>query len=187
MQVISSLVDLQADEVDDEAMRGVFNDVIFRVRSMAMVHEKLYQSEDLAHVEFADYIRSLLGYLWRAQGAAAPGVNLELDLRPVYLPVNEAVPCGLMLNELFTNALKHAFPGRSSGTVTVSLSGNGHGKVVLAVQDDGIGLPAEMDIHKARSLGLRLVQMLARQLHASVEARNENGTAVTITFEIPES
>jgi len=95
------------------------------------------------------------------------------------------VPCGLMLNELFTNSLKHAFVGRETGAVTVSLQSGGRGKVVLSVQDDGIGLPLEMDIKNARSLGLRLVQMLARQLRASVEAQPHKGTAFTITFEVP--
>ena len=113
-------------------------------------------------------------------------VNVEMDLHPVHLPVNEAVPCGLMLNELFTNALKHAFADRETGEVAVSLQSGGRGKVVLSVKDDGIGLPREMDIKKVRSLGLRLVQMLARQLHASVEAQNHNGTTFTITFEVSE-
>ena len=187
MQVISSLVDLQAEEVKDEAMCDVFRDVVHRVRSMAMVHEKLYQSEDFARVEFADYTRSLLGYLWRAQGTAKPGLDLEMDLHPVYLPVSEAVPCGLMLNELFTNALKHAFVGRSSGKVTVSLGSNAQRKVVLSVKDDGIGLPPEMDVEKAFSLGLRLVQILAIQLHACVVTQTDHGTTFTITFEAPES
>ena len=187
MQVISSLVDLQADEVKDETMRGVFKDVKFRVRSMAMVHEKLYQSNDFARVEFADYVRSLLSYLWRAQSSAIPGVELKMHLAPVLLPVNEAVPCGLILNELFTNALKHAFVDRTCGKLNVSLRRNGQGNVVLSVTDDGIGLPPEMDIKKVRSLGLRLVQMLARQLHASVEAKNDNGATFTISFEVPES
>ena len=186
MQVISSLVELQADEVKDQAMCRVFKDVIFRVRSMAMVHEKLYQSDDFAHVDFADYARSLLSYLWQAQAVAIPGVAMKMHLEPVLLPVNEAVPCGLMLNELFTNSLKHAFIGRETGEVAVSLQSGGRGKVVLSVKDDGIGLPREMDIKKVRSLGLRLVQMLARQLHASVEAQNHNGTTFTITFEVSE-
>ncbi len=121
MQVISSLVDMQADEVQDPAMRAIFQDVNYRVRSMAMVHEKLYQSADLAHVDFADYAQSLMGYLWRAQGSAASGIQLKFDLKPVFLSVTAAVPCGLMLNELFSNALKHAFQGRDSGKVIVSL------------------------------------------------------------------
>jgi len=187
MQVISSLVSLQADESQDEAMRDVLRDVTHRVRSMAMVHEKLYQSTDLARVEFADYAQSLLDYLRRAHGTAASGVRLELDLEPVLLPVNEAVPCGLILNELFSNALKHAFHGRDGGQVTVSLRGNTRGSVRLSVCDNGAGLPPNMDWSRTRSLGLRLVQMLAGQLHADVEVSNGKGTEFTITFERPQT
>ncbi len=186
MQVISSLVELQADQFKDEAMHWMFNDIIFRVRSMAMVHEKLYQSHDFAHVDFANYADSLIGYLWQAQARATLHVALKVEMEHVLLPVNEAVPCGLMLNELFTNALKHAFVGRESGELTVRLRSDEQGKVVLSVKDDGIGLPPEMDIKKVRTLGLRLVQMLARQLHASVDAQENNGTTFTITFEVPE-
>jgi two-component sensor histidine kinase len=187
MQVISSLVDLQADEVGDAALRGIFQDVVNRVRSMAMVHEKLYQSGDLARVEFADYTETLLGYLWRALKGAASGIQLDLDLAPVFLPVNLAVPCGLVLNELFSNALKHAFNGRESGRVTVSLQEDADGKVQLEVRDDGIGLPPGLDSQKAGSLGLRLVQMLARQLKATVAVKSDSGTVFTITFKGPKS
>ena len=113
MQVISSLVALQAERLPDAAMRAVLQDVTHRVRSMALVHEKLYQSADMARVEFAEYAKSLLNYLWRAHGTAASGVRLALDLEPVPLSVNAAVPCGLILNELVSNALKHAFRGRA--------------------------------------------------------------------------
>jgi two-component sensor histidine kinase/HAMP domain-containing protein len=185
MQVISSLVDLQADEVKDPAMRGIFQDVIYRVRSMAMVHEKLYQSSDLAQVEFADYAQSLVGYLWRAQGTAASGVQLELDSEPVLLPVNLAVPCGLILNELFSNALKHAFKGRNGGRVTVSLREDGQGKVCLGVGDNGIGLPPGINWEQSRSLGLRIVKTLARQLHPEVKVASAGGTEFSISFERP--
>ncbi|MBI4776206.1 MAG: PAS domain S-box protein [Deltaproteobacteria bacterium] len=183
MQVISSLLALQADELQDTAMRSILRDVTHRVRSMAMVHEKLYQSTDLARVEFADYARSLLNYLWRAHGAAASGVGLDLDLEPVLLPVNEAVPCGLILNELFSNALKHAFSGRDGGQVAVSLRGDTQRHVRLSVRDNGAGLPPGMDWGQTRSLGLRLVQMLAGQLRADVEVTSDKGTEFTITFE----
>ena len=112
MQVISSLVALQAERLQDPSMRDVLQDVTHRVRSMALVHEKLYQSADMAHVEFAEYVQSLMTYLWHAHGTSAAGIRLTLDLEPVQLSVNAAVPCGLILNELATNALKHAFRGR---------------------------------------------------------------------------
>ncbi len=183
MQVISSLVDLQAAEIEDPAIRKIFQDVVYRIRSMAMVHEKLYQSSDLAWLDFADYAQSFLGYLWRAQGSAASGIKLNLDLKPVLLSVNVAIPCGLILNELVSNALKHAFVGRDSGNVTVALHGDGQSRVRLVVNDDGIGLPAELDWEKSYSLGLRLVQMLARQIHAEVNVISDKGTGFTITFE----
>ena len=186
MQVISSLVDLQANEVNDPAMRHIFQDIVYRVRSMAMVHEKLYQSTDLARVDFADYANTLLGYLWRAQGTALAGVELKLELASVWLPVNHAVPCGLILNELFTNALKHAFVNRDKGKVTVSLGSDAPDRISLSVGDDGIGLPPETDLKGARSLGLRLVQMLAGQLHAAVQLHQDHGTKFTIIFEVPQ-
>ena len=184
MQVISSLIALQADELQDDAMCAVLLDVTHRVRSMAMVHEKLYQSADLARVELAEYVRSLLNYLWRAHGNAASCVRLSLDLEPVSLPVNAAVPCGLILNELVSNALKHAFCDGNSGEVAVSLRLGASDRVRLSVRDNGMGLPAEFDWRQARSLGLRLVQMLAGQLHAVVEAFSDGGTEFTVTFGI---
>ena len=187
LQVISSLVDLQAAEVKDHVMRDVFRDVVYRVRSMAMVHEKLYESSDLSRIEFADYANSLLGYLWRSQQSSGCPIRLDLRLEPVFLPVTMAVPCGLILNELFSNALKHAFKGQDSGRVMVSLKEPSDGRVRLEVCDDGIGLPVDFDWKKAPSLGLRLVQLLAKQLKASVEMTSHGGTSFTIEFGEPNS
>lgn len=183
MQVISSLVALQAEEMPDAAMRSVIREMSHRIRSMAMVHEKLYQSPDLARVEFAEYIESLLRYLWRAHGASTSGLRLALDLEPVLLPVNQAVPCGLILNELVNNSIRHAFSGRDRGRVAVSLHGGGEIPVRLDVGDDGAGLPEEFDWQQSGSLGLRLVKMLAGQLHAAVEVSNDAGTKFSIIFE----
>ena len=186
MQVISSLVALQADRLPDDAMRTVLQDVTHRVRSMALVHEKLYQSHDMARVEFAEYTRGLLNYLWRAHGTVASGIRLALDLEPVPLSVNAAVPCGLILNELVSNSLKHAFRGRvpsgCGGEVTVTLRGSPGGEVCLRVRDNGTGLPPGLDWRQADSLGLRIVQILAAQLHAAVEVVGGEGTEFTITF-----
>jgi two-component sensor histidine kinase len=182
MQVISSLVDLQANQLSDDATRAILRDVTHRVRSMALVHEKLYQSADMARVEFAEYTQTLLNYLWRAHGAAAAGIRLALDLEPIPLSVNAAVPCGLILNELATNALKHAFRGRDGGNVSVSLRGGPEGKVCLRVRDNGTGLPAGLDWRQAKSLGLRLVQILAKQLSANVEFSSAEGTEFSVSF-----
>ncbi len=149
---------------------------------MAIVHEKLYQSESLASVEFADYTRSLLNYLSRAHGSAETNVSLKLDLQPVSLSVENAVPCGLILNELVTNAFKHAFRGRAEGEITTTLRTGPDGRVDLRVSDNGVGLPAGMDWRKSRSLGLRLIHLLAGQLNATVEMRTGGGTDFLITF-----
>jgi PAS domain S-box-containing protein len=187
MQIISSLVNLQADTVDNPDVRVLFRDVRDRVRSMALVHEKLYHSDDLARVPFDEYVRSLLNYLWHAYALAHADVKLTLDLEPVSLSVEKAVPCGLMLNELVTNALKHAFSGRSEGEVTVSLHLDREGVVSLSVGDDGVGLPGDPDWRAAGSLGMRLLQMLAGQLNAAVELNRSGGTLFTVTFTLPEA
>jgi two-component sensor histidine kinase len=153
-----------------------------RVRSMAMIHEKLYGSADLAHVEFSEYVESLLDYIWKAQGAGAGGVRRNLDLKPVRLPVNVAVPGGLILNELFSNAFKHAFRGRDGGTLGVSLREDAEGMVCLVVHDDGVGLPPSTDWETTRTLGLRIVKILARQLRAEVTVKGNGGTRFEIRF-----
>jgi len=184
LQVISSLVGLQADGSNDETVREVLKDVTHRVRSMALVHEKLYQSTDLSRIDFAEYVRSLLGYLWSAHGSAAAAIRLTLDLESLSLPVDTAVPCGLILNELAGNALKHAFQGRSDGEVTVTLKGCADGRVSLGVCDNGVGLPAGLDWRQSSSLGLRLVQLLTGQLGAGVEVLSGEGTRFKINFSL---
>ena len=182
LQVISSLVNLQTDGIDSPAMRAQLQDVRDRVRSMALVHEKLYQSENLSQVDFGEYARSLLSYLWRAHGSAAAAIKLTLDLQPLPLSAETAVPCGLILNELATNALKHAFCGRSEGEVRVALHLDADGRVRLSVRDNGVGLPPGFDWRQSRSLGLKLVHMLAGQLNGGVEMDNDGGTEFVIRF-----
>jgi two-component sensor histidine kinase len=182
MQVISSLVSLQAGGSKDETVRDVLRDVEYRVRAMALVHEKLYQSDNLARIDFSEYIRSLLNSLWKAHGEIAASVRMTSDLEPVLLPVDTAIPCGLILNELASNALKHAFKGRSDGEVLVSLRKTAEGGFSLRVRDNGRGLPEGFDWSQAQSLGLRLVQMLAGQLHAAVEVSNNEGTEFSVTI-----
>ena len=183
LQVISSLVSLQADNLTDEKTRGEFNDVCDRVRSMALIHEKLYQTKDLAQLNFADYATSLLRSLWRSHGTLAEKARLNLALAPVMLSIETAVPCGLLLNELAGNALKHAFPNDSVGEVTVGLEhDSAFDAVRLWVRDNGVGLPEGLDWRQSRSLGLRLVQILAGQLHGTVESGTGPGAEFRVTF-----
>jgi PAS domain S-box-containing protein len=188
LQVISSLVSLQADNLDDERIREELKDVRDRVRSMALVHETLYQTNDLARLNFGDYATNLLHSLWRSHGALAEKVRLQLAVEPVVLPIEAAVPCGLLLNELAGNALKHAFPGNSGGEITVTLKHDEvAGAISLQVGDNGIGLPVDMDWRQSRSLGLRLVQILTSQLRGTVETGSGPGTTFQVNFFLKEA
>jgi PAS domain S-box-containing protein len=200
MQVISSLVSLQEESlaihpsspgeqagvrnpVTDDQVLGALAEMRDRIRTMALVHEKLYQSESLARINFADYADGLTAYLAQAQGGEDSDICLRLDVEPVSLPIDNAVPCGLILNELVTNAYKHAFRDHRPGTIVVRLQADPAGRVRLAVSDDGAGMPAGFDWRQASSLGLRLVQMLTRQIHGQVEARRPAGGGTEFVVE----
>ncbi len=185
LQVISSLISLQADSLADEQMQGVLGDVRDRVRTMALVHEKLYQTEDLARLDFAEYALSLLKYIWDSHSASNGNVRLNMSLSPLILPVGTVVLCGLILNELASNAIKHAFPDGRGGEVTVTLEHDpATGAVSLRVRDNGVGLPADLDWRQTNSLGLRLVQMLAKQMRGTVETGPGPGTEFQINFNV---
>lgn len=186
LQVVSSLVSLRANHVEDPGLRAMFSEVRDRVRAMAMVHEKLYESGGPARLDFAAYAESLTRALWRAHGAGAAGVRLNLRIEPVPLTLSEAVPCGLVLNELASNALKHAFPG-GRGVLAVSLTMEpGGSRVTLRVQDDGVGLPVDLDWRDTRTFGLRLVHMLAEQLGGTVELGPAPGADFRVIFPLRE-
>jgi two-component sensor histidine kinase/HAMP domain-containing protein len=181
MQIISSLVSLKAKELKNGSMSDLLENVTHRVRSMALVHEKLYQSPDLARIEFDKYMKSLLTYLWHAHGKTS-AVQLSLDLKPVSLSVNSAVPCGLIINELAVNAFKYAFCGCDNGELVVSLHEDAQGLVSICICDNGPGMPNDFDWSRTSTFGLRLVRMLAGQLNADVEFSSNSGTEFKITF-----
>jgi two-component sensor histidine kinase len=185
LQIISSLLSLQAQKIPEPHVQALFRQARDRVRSMALVHENLYQSPDLARAELSEYARALMQSLFEAYGEAAENVRLRLELQPVHLPVDVAIPCGLILNELATNALKHAFHGRPTGEITVVLRARDDGTIRLKVQDDGNGLPAELDWRSGGALGLRLVNMLTEQLNGTLEVQNSNGTTFQLTLPAP--
>ena len=156
LQVISSLISLQTDALTGPGRAAVGN-IRDQVRAMALVHEQLYQAGDFGRIDLAGYAQKLLMQLWRAHGEIASTAELRMDFEPVTLPLTSAVPCGLILNELAGNALKHAFRGRpGGGRVTVTLRSEAEGRVFLCVTDNGAGLPEGFDWRNAQSLGLRL-------------------------------
>jgi two-component sensor histidine kinase len=183
LQVISSLLKLQALQVTDPAVRDVFTRSRNRVQSIALVHEALYRSKDLSHVEFGDYARVLVEGLFQAHEAPERGIAPELAVDDLRLGVDLAIPCGLIINELVTNALKHGFPDGRTGTVQVVFHQLAPDRMELRVTDDGIGLPADIDPRRATTLGLELVFTFADQLGA--EATVERGAGTTFRFRFP--
>lgn len=179
LQVTSSLLKLQAERIDDESARRALREGQNRIRSMALVHELLYRSDDLANVDLGAYIERLSRQLLRSHGVEGSKVKVERKLMSVPLPIDVAVPCGLILNELASNALKHAFADGRRGTITIELRWADDGDV-LVVRDDGVGLPPEFDLAKSTTLGLRLIQTLADQIHATLVVRSSSGTEIEV-------
>jgi PAS domain S-box-containing protein len=182
LQVISSLLRLQSRG----QARGPAQEPLLasqaRIRSMALVHESLYQSKDLARVDFAVYIRKLTGQLFSLYRTDPARIRLALRLGRTPLSINQAIPCGLIINELVSNALKHAFPGGRSGRILVELTAGGDGTVRLAVRDNGVGFPDGLDYRKTSSLGMQIVRGLVDQLGGRLTLDGRNGTDVVIVF-----
>lgn len=180
LQIISTLLDLQGDHVLDEKSVRYFRDCQDRIKSMALIHEKLYQTRDFISINFADYIGNLAKYLFDSYVTDPGRVSLVLDVTPATLEIDQAIPLGLIVNELVSNSLKYAFPGERRGEITIRLHSGGDGGIVLQVMDTGVGLPPDLDIKKLDSLGLQLVGMLARQIGGEIETGHEGGTSFTI-------
>jgi PAS domain S-box-containing protein len=183
LQIISTLLDLQFEDIHDEQSLmalGVSHD---RIRSIALVHEKLYQTEDIARIDFAGYMESLTSHLYSSYVAEPERISLEIEVGNVALDIDKAIPCGLIINELVSNSLKHAFPEGRKGNITIRFHSDDQGVVTLTVADDGVGLPPGMDFRDSKSMGLQLVNMMTKQLQGEIESLlNEGGAAFTIRF-----
>ena len=182
LQVVSSLLGLQSRVVTDEQTRKMFQESQHRIHSMALLHESLYQSDNLSRIDFPVYIRQLAAHLFRSYGIGVERIHLRTDLEELHLHLDAAVPCGLIINELVSNSLKYAFPNGREGEVFIELREYHDGLARLVVADNGIGLDADIDWATARSLGLRLVRTLAEQLGATIEVKSQAGTEVQLTF-----
>ena len=182
LQVISSLLDLQAGYVTDIEVQNMLHDSRSRVRSMALVHEQLYQASDLARIDMTDYIERLTGFLFRSYGKRASLVDLRLDIDSVFLSVETAVPLGLIINELVSNAYKHAFPDGRSGQIHIGLQIRDGNQFCLSVKDNGIGFPEDIDFRRSPSLGLTIIMTLVDQLWGQIELISDIGTCFELTF-----
>jgi two-component sensor histidine kinase len=180
LQIILSLINLQSNGIKDQEDLEIFRESQSRVKSMAIIHEKLYQSADFASINFEEYIRSLVSYLLSYYSTSS--IQAEIDVeKDIVLNMDTAVPCGLIINELVTNSIKFAFTGKENGRIYIKLYSD-DGFFTMIIGDNGIGLPQGLDIDNPQKLGLQLVRTLIDQLEGKVEFDGKNGTEFKIKF-----
>jgi PAS domain S-box-containing protein len=180
MQIVSSLLSLQAATATEQETTDALKESQRRIRSMALIHEKLYGSGSLAAIDFGDYVKSLASELLRTY-SVNEGTTITTDIDDIRLSVDIAIPCALIINELVSNAIKYAFPNGRPGEIIIAVK-RASGADMLTIADDGVGLPADLDIEKTESLGLQLVTGLVNQLDGSITLDRTKGTTYTITF-----
>jgi two-component sensor histidine kinase len=185
LAVICSLFYLQSTHTKDDETVQIFRDMENRVHSMALVHERLYDSENLARVNFAEYAEALALDILSSHGRPTVAVCLKSELEPIIMGIDLAVPCGLILNELVSNALKHGFPNGARGEIRMTLRSGPQGTCTLCVEDSGVGIPADLDVDMNNSLGLRLVRSLTKQIRGAFElVRIGHGTSAYLYFPV---
>jgi PAS domain S-box-containing protein len=182
LQVISSILNLQSSYVNDPKTLEILRESQQRIKSMSFIHETIYRTADFSRLEFMDYIKTIASNLIQSYRTAATRVDFIPDMQSVGLNLDQAIPCGLIINELVSNALKYAFKGRKKGTLTVVLKEENN-DVILAVKDDGVGLPKDFAFEKNNSLGIQLVYALLEQIDATMRVDQSNGTEFFIRFQ----
>ena len=181
MQVISSILNLQSAYIDDEGALQMLKESQDRIKSMSMIHESLYQSKMLSRVNFTEYVTNISKNLYHSYVRPEGGISLDFQLDEVFLNLDTSIPCGLILNELLSNAMKYAFVGRSTGGITIQLVSSDD-NLRLSVKDDGVGLPEEFNIEESNSLGLQLVSALVSQIRGELNIETGEQTNFTISF-----
>jgi two-component sensor histidine kinase len=182
MQVISSLLNLQSRQIKDPDVLEMFKESQRRIRSMALIHERLYQSSDLSLIEFSQYLRNLATHLFHSYQVDASRVQLKIEAEEVHLNINTAIPCGLIVNELVSNALKHGFPEGRTGELRIELHRAEGAGYALKVRDDGVGFPEGLDFRKTETLGLQIVNTLVEQIEGRLELNRDKGTDFRLEF-----
>jgi PAS domain S-box-containing protein len=182
LQVITSLLRLEAARSEEPGTKVVLRDMQGRILSMALLHETLYRTGDFGRVDLGQYLKQLAERFYRAQSSASGKVRLDLDLQPVFVGIDQAIPCGLIVNEMLTNSFKHGFDDQASGEVRLELREKENESVWLQESDNGVGLPADFEGRRERSLGLQLISDLSRQLGGRLEISPGPGARFTLTF-----
>jgi len=181
LQIISSLLNLQSRYIEDEDALDVFTESQNRVRSMAIIHEKLYKSESMSKIDFGEYISDLTKSLFYNYRVDPSRIILKKKIEKIFFDVDTAIPCGLIINELLTNCLKHAFQDDKRGLIEIKLQNNGD-SYVLNINDDGVGFPDDVDFRDTESLGMQLVNNLVKQIDGTIELNSRTGTNFKIEF-----
>ena len=181
MQIISSLLSLQSSAIKNPEMKDIFNESQNRVKSMSMIHEQLYQTDDLAKIDFNIYVNGLIKSLFQIYSPSQKHIDWNVNIEDVKLDLETAIPCGLIINELVSNSLKHAFKDRLNGKITVNMN-KINDLITLKVVDNGVGISNNFQIEKATTLGLKLVKTLVNQLEGELIIGIKNGTSFNVTF-----
>ncbi|MEO5360152.1 MAG: PAS domain-containing protein [Nitrospirota bacterium] len=183
LQIISSLLYLQSISLKNVKPEEVLTESRNRIRSMALVHEKLYKSENISTIDFGQYIQELASDIMYSFGVSGGKITLDMKCQTIFLDVELSIPCGLIVNELVSNAVKYAFPGSAEGVVRISLNETASGALCLTIDDTGVGIPQDIDIFNTDSLGLKLVNNLVKQIKGTLELTTNGGTEFKITFQ----
>ena len=183
MQVISSLLDLHSINIEDKNILNVIKEVQNRIKSIALVHEKLYQAKDLSDVNLKDYITDFADMLLKSYDGSKGRISLKVDVDDIFLSLDTITPCGMIISELLSNSLKYAFPGNRKGKITIQCHSTDDGEVKLRISDNGVGLPERLDFRNTKTLGFKLICKLAEdQLRGTIELEGRKGTAFLIKF-----
>jgi PAS domain S-box-containing protein len=182
LQVISSILNLQSKYIQDKSTFRMFQDSQNRVQTMALIHEKMYKSKDLTKIKFEDYLRDLVYDLFSTLRINSSVITPKIDVQGVYLGIDRAIPCGLIVNELVSNSMKHAFPEGQEGEIEIDLISIGEKDISMRISDNGVGFPNDVDFKNTESLGLQLVNTLVDQLEGTIELSRSSGTTFNITF-----
>ncbi|MGQ0829580.1 MAG: sensor histidine kinase, partial [Bacteroidota bacterium] len=184
LQIISSLLNLQAKSIKDPFSREKFEDTQNRVRSMALVHEKLYESKESSKINFSGYIKDFMEAVSRSYNISEDKITVHTDIRVdnSYLKIDTAIPCALILNELISNCFKHAFSNRKKGNIYMYLNRSTDNEYIIRVADDGVGISDTINIKETSSLGLQLIAMLVEQINGDLTILSQKGTMFVVKF-----
>ena len=184
MQIISSILKMQQRQINDPVLKSVLEESQSRIRSMALIHENLYRHENLANIMFSNYVKSLAGNLARSYAGPGVKVTFNYDIDDIYLPIDIGIPCGLIINELISNAFKYAFANINEGIIRIKLKKLQKQSFRLEVSDNGIGLPKQNTLESSGSLGMKIITRLVKQIDGTLSYKNQNGAKFVIDFKI---